>query len=48
VELFADGSEPRNSTPTSELAIPVAGIAGQFAALGVPFGTRPNVAASNA
>src|SRR5213083_1410813 len=46
-KLFEFGSEPRNNTPTFALAMPVAGIAGQLAAFGVPSGTRPNVVASN-
>jgi len=45
--MFIDaGSEDRNITPTLELAMPVAGTAGQLAALGVPLGTRPNMVAS--
>ena len=39
----AAGSDDRNITPTLEFAMPLAGIAGQLAAVGVPSGTRPNV-----
>ena len=45
VMLVAIGSDARNNTPTSELAMPVAGIVGQVAVLAVPSGTRPNVCA---
>src|SRR5450432_2972403 len=44
--LIDAGSEDKNITPTLELAMPVAGTAGQLAALGVPLGTRPNMVAS--